>query len=184
MRLWDSRRRRRALSSVMSSSVKTRRKHPEPLRLVEALVERDGQSRPMVFLSNNTDWAPSSICALYGSRWGIEVFFENAVRWQIWTALLVYVLVRFVAWQSRWKHSFTRLFTLLRGVVWSNVALSSVLARCGTAPGRARARAAPAQLLLPGLGLGSKMREGYSPEQPLLSVETGQNGPVFQVVGR
>ncbi len=81
---------------------------------------------------------------------------ENAVRRQIWTALLVYVLLRFVAWQSHWKHSFTRLFTLLRGVLWSNAALSSVLARCGTAPGRARARAAPAQLLLPGLSPGSK----------------------------
>ena len=43
---------------------------------------------------------------------------ENAVRWQIWIARLVYLLLRFLAWRSKWKHSFTRLFTLIRGVVW------------------------------------------------------------------
>ncbi|MCU0772689.1 MAG: hypothetical protein MUE94_13115 [Verrucomicrobia bacterium] len=36
----------------------------------------------------------------------------NAVQWQIWTALLTYVLLRFCAWLSQWAHSFTRLFAL------------------------------------------------------------------------
>jgi len=30
-----------------------------------------------VFLTNNTEWASSSICDLYKSRWGIEVFFKE-----------------------------------------------------------------------------------------------------------
>jgi len=146
---------------------KTRRKYPGALRLVEAIVEVDGKPRTMAFITNNTQWAASSICDLYKSRWGIEVFFkeikqtlqiadfmgysENAVRWQIWTALLVYILLRFVAWQGRWKHTFTRLFTILRGVLWSCLDLFSVLSCCGTAHGTLGIRAAPDQCYLPGL---------------------------------
>jgi hypothetical protein len=149
---------------------KTSKKYPETLRLVEAVVEVDGQPRRMVFLTNNMRWAPSSICELYKSRWGIEVFFkeikqtlqiadfmgysENAVRWQIWTALLVYVLLRFIAWQGHWKHTFTRLFTVLRGVLWSCLDLFSVLACCGTARGTPRIRATPEQCYLPGFSPG------------------------------
>lgn len=145
---------------------KTSRKYPGALRLVEAIVEVDGKLRMMVFLTNNMEWAPSSICDLYRSRWGIEVFFkeikqtlqiadfmgynENAVRWQIWTALLVYILLRFVAWQGTWKHTFTRLFTVLRGVLWSCMDMFSVLNCCGTAHGVIRIRAAPEQCYLPG----------------------------------
>jgi len=145
---------------------KSSRKYPEALRLVEAMVEVDGKPRQMAFLTNNMEWAPSSICDLYKSRWGIEVFFkeikqtlqiadfigynENAVRWQVWTALLVYILLRFVAWQSKWKQAFTRLFTVLRGVLWSCLDVFSVLSCCGTAHDAIRIRAAPEQCYLPG----------------------------------
>jgi len=148
---------------------KTSRKYPTMLRLVEAIVEVDHKPRAMVFLTNNMLWAASSICDLYQSRWGIEVFFkemkqtlqladfmgysENAVRWQIWTALLVYILLRFVAWQSKWKHTFTRLFTLVRGAIWCYVDLFSLLACCGTAHGTTRIRAVPEQCYLPGFSL-------------------------------
>lgn len=149
---------------------KTSKKYPGVLRLVEAVVEVDGEPRQMAFLTNNLEWAASSICALYKSRWGIEVFFkeikqtlqladfmgysENAVRWQIWTALLVYVLLRFIAWQASWKHTFTRLFTLLRSVLWNYLDMFSVLSCCGTAPGASRLRAAPNQCYLPGFSPG------------------------------
>jgi hypothetical protein len=148
---------------------KTARKYPATLRLVEAIVEVDNEPRQMAFITNNTQWAASSICDLYKSRWGIEVFFkeikqtlqiadfmgynENAVRWQIWIALLVYILLRFVAWQSQWKHSFTRLFTAIRGVLWSHVDIFSVLRYCGTARGAPRMCAAPEQCYLPGFSL-------------------------------
>ena len=33
-----------------------------------------------------------------------------ALRWQIWSALLCYLLLRFAAHLSRWAGSFTRLF--------------------------------------------------------------------------
>jgi len=149
---------------------KTSRKYRAVLRLVEAVVQVDNEPRLMTFLTNNMQWAASSICDLYKSRWGIEVFFkeikqtlqiadfigynENAVRWQIWIALLVYILLRFISWQGRWKHSFTRLFTAVRSVLWDRVDLFSMLDCCGTAPGAPRMRAAPDQCYLPGFSPG------------------------------
>jgi len=151
---------------ITLADFRTSRRYPATLRLVEAIVEIDNKPRVMAFITNNMQWAAGSICDLYKSRWGIEVFFkeikqtlqladfmgysENAVRWQIWTALLVYILLRFVAWQGRWKHTFTRLFTVVRGVLWSRVDLFSVLDCCGTAHGATRIRAVPEQCYLPG----------------------------------
>lgn len=140
--------------------------YPHSIRRIEAWVEVDGKLRTMVFITNNFEWAASSICNLYKSRWNIEVFFKqikqtlqlrdflghnaNAVRWQIWTALLVYVLMRFLANQSKWDHSFTRFFTLIRGVLWDKYCLNALLASCGIAGGDFRFMAAPDQLYLPG----------------------------------
>jgi len=145
---------------------KTAGVYPEELRCVKAAVKVDGKDKVMVFITNNFDWSPNSIAGLYKARWAIEVFFkeikqtlqiadflgynENAVRWQIWTALLVYLLLRFIAQQSQWKHSFTRLFTMLRGVLWSALDMFSVLKCYGTARG-ARMRAYPEQSYLPGM---------------------------------
>ena len=151
---------------IKLTGVRTAKWYPQTLRLIEAMVEVDGKMKKMVFISNNFDWAASSICDLYKARWAIEVFFkeikqtlqladfmgynENAVRWQIWTALLTYILLRFIAWQSKWGHSFIRLFTALRGVLWNRLDMFSVLECCGTAGGKVRMRAAPEQAYLPG----------------------------------
>ena len=107
-----------------------------------------GKMVEMRFLTNNLDWSPVSVCQLYQCRWGIEVFFkeikqtlqladflgynENAVRWQVWMALLAYLLLRFIAWYNNWKHHFSRLFTLLRAVLWNFFTISSVIECCDT----------------------------------------------------
>ena len=104
---------------------------------------------------------------LYRCRWDIEVFFKeikqtlqlvdflghnaNAVRWQVWTALLTYVLLRFCSWISKWGHSFTRLFTLLRSALWLKLDLRSFLESYGTAGGSFRFLGTPEQAYLPGI---------------------------------
>lgn len=149
------------------TGAKTRQWYPETLRLVEAWIEVDGKMKRMTFITDNFEWSSSSICDLYKARWAIEVFFkeikqtlqlsdfmgysENAVKWQLWTALLVYALLRFIAWRSKWGHTFVRLFTSLRGVLWSCLDMFSVLECCGTAGGKPRMRSAPDQCYLPGL---------------------------------
>ncbi|MGH9649693.1 MAG: IS4 family transposase, partial [Terriglobales bacterium] len=92
---------------ILLTGPRSRADYPPRLRRVVALVEVDGVEREMVFLTNNFQWAASTVAELYRCRWQIEVFFKqikqtlqladflgnsaNAVRWQVWTALLVYV---------------------------------------------------------------------------------------------
>jgi hypothetical protein len=146
----------------------SRQDYPELLRRVVALVEVDGQSVEMVFLTNNLEWSAASIVELYRCRWQIEVFFKqikptlqladfpgtsaNAVRWQVWTALLVYLLLRYLAFLSEWSHSFSRLFTLVRVALWKKWDALHLLRRYGTAEGHFRYLARPEQAYLPGLG--------------------------------
>ena len=136
------------------------------MRRVLALVEVDGQEREMEFLTNNLCWSAGSVADLYRCRWQIEVFFKqikqslqlcdflgnsaNAVRWQVWTALLLYVLMRFLCGMSGWNHSFTRLFTLLRAALWRKIALWDLLRFCGTAGGHFRYLATPQNAYFPG----------------------------------
>jgi hypothetical protein len=139
---------------------------PELMRRVVALVEVDGAERETTFLTNNLEWSPSSVAALYRCRWQIEVFFKqikqtlqladflghnaNAVRWQVWTALLTYVLLRYLSYLSQWGHSFTRLFTILRAALWRKFDLLDLLARYGTAGGCFRHLARPDQAYFAG----------------------------------
>ena len=139
---------------------------PELMRRSVALVEVDGQEREMTFLTNNLEWSPRSVADLYRCRWQIEVFFKqikqtlqladflghnaNAVRWQVWMALLVYVLLRYLSYVSKWAHSFTRLFTILRAVLWAKLDLLKLLDCYGTAKGSFRNLARPEQAYFPG----------------------------------
>ncbi len=142
--------------------------YPVALRRVAARVEVDGQRREMVFLTNNFTWSAQTIADLYRCRWSIETFFKelkqtlqladflghnaNAVRWQIWTALLVYLLLRFSAWLGKWSHSFSRLFALIRSALWQKLDLRSLLESYGTARGGGRFLGRPEAAYLPGLG--------------------------------
>jgi len=119
---------------VVLQGVKTAKDYPPLVRRVTAQVEVDGKQRVMVFLTNNLAWSPVTVCDLYRCRWQIEIFFKqlkqtvqlvdflgnsaNAVKWQVWTALLGHLLLRFLAWRSRWAHSFTRMFTDVRAALW------------------------------------------------------------------
>jgi len=134
---------------------------PRRLRRVAALVEVDGQEIEMVLLTNNLGWAPSSIAELYRCRWQIEVFFKqikqtlqlgdflghnaNAVRWQLWTALLSYLLLRYAAFRSTWGHSFSRLWAVVRSALWKRHDLCALLQSYGTAGGHFRCMAQPEQ---------------------------------------
>ena len=134
---------------------------PELMRRVVALVEVEGKEREMVFLTNHLTWSPNTVADLYRCRWEIEVFFKqikqtlqiadflghnaNAVRWQVWMALLTYVLLRYLSYLAKWSHSFTRLFTMARAALWRKIDLLELLRRYGTAGGDFRHLAQPEQ---------------------------------------
>ena len=88
----------------------TRQDYPAHLRRVRF---NDPETRKsLVFLTNQMRLPAATICALYKSRWQVELFFkwikqhlrikqffgtsENAVKTQIWIAVSVYVLVAIV----------------------------------------------------------------------------------------
>jgi len=115
---------------------------------------------------NNLEWSPASVADLYRGRWSSEVFFKpikqtlqlsdflghsaNAVRWQIWTALLVYLLLRDLSFLTSWQHSFTRLFAIVRSVLWRKLDLRTLLESYGTAGGSFRILGTPQQAYFAG----------------------------------
>ncbi len=152
---------------IKLTGISTKNHYKKEFRLVEIEVEVNGKIKKMSFITNNFEWSPNSIADLYKSRWGIEVFFkeikqtlqisdflgynENAVQWQVWTALTVYLLLRYIAHIKQWKFSFPRLFTVIRSVLWTKVDLDKVIESCGTASDPKKIRGAPEQAFLPGL---------------------------------
>ena len=119
------------------------------LRRVTAMVEVDGRMTRMVFLTNNFKWSAKTIAELYRARWAVELFFkelkqncqirdflgynENAVRWQIWAALLAHLLLRYLRHVSGWKLSFSRLSGVVRGAIWARRNIAELLGSFGTA---------------------------------------------------
>ena len=96
--------------TIMLDGHYTRKDYPEPLRRIRFKDADTGKT--LVFLSNQFALPAATICALYKSRWQVELFFkwikqhlrikrfygtsENAVKTQIWIAVSVYVLVAIV----------------------------------------------------------------------------------------
>lgn len=98
------------------------------LRRIEVWVEERNET--MVFVTNNLKLAASTIAAIYKERWQIELFFkalkqslkiktfvgtsENAVRIQIWTALIAMLLLKYLQMRSTFAWSFSNLVALIR----------------------------------------------------------------------
>jgi hypothetical protein len=103
-------------------------KCPHPLRRVVVWDEKN--ERELVLLTNHTGFGASTIAAIYKDRWQIELFFkmlkqnlkiksfvgtsENALRIQIWTALIALLLLKWLHHLSQARWSFSNLACLLR----------------------------------------------------------------------
>jgi Transposase DDE domain/Domain of unknown function (DUF4372) len=153
-------------AEIRLKGYKSGKDYPQILRLVVADVVRDGKTIRMEFITDNFEFSAVTICDLYKARWDIELFFkqikqtlklsdflgysENAVQWQIWMALLTYVILRFIAYMSKWAGTFARLFTTIRGVLWSRFDMYDLLKQCcGTAPDQRKLDTRVYQLTLP-----------------------------------
>lgn len=101
---------------------------PHLLRRVEVLNEETGEA--VIFVTNHHRLAASTIAAIYKDRWQIELFFKalkqnlkiktfvgtsaNAVKTQIWSALIAMLLLRYLQLSSRFGWSLSNLVALLR----------------------------------------------------------------------
>lgn len=113
---------------IRLSSAGAADKCPHELRRVEAV--RDDGGENLVFLTNLHDLGASTIAAIYKDRWQIELFFKalkqnlkiktfvgtsaNAVKTQIWTALICMLLLRYLQMSSKFGWSMANLVALLR----------------------------------------------------------------------
>jgi len=105
----------------------------EDLRLVTVWLE--DKQEELELLTNNFTLAASTIAAIYKERWQIELFFKllkqqlkiktfvgtsaNAVRIQIWTALIAVLVVRYLQFRSQFRWAVSNLVALLRWNLFS-----------------------------------------------------------------
>lgn len=101
---------------------------PRKLRRVVALDEETG--RKITLLSNHLDFGATTIAKIYKERWAIETFFRtlkqnlkvktfvgtsaNALKIQIWTALIAMLMLKYMAFKSKKGWTFCHLVALLR----------------------------------------------------------------------
>lgn len=123
-------------------------KCPHLLRRVEAVREDTGET--LVFLSNHHGLGASTIAAIYKDRWQVELFFKalkqnlkiktfvgtsaNAVKTQIWTALISMLLLRYLQISSRFGWSLANLVALLRMNLFTHRDLMAWLDKPFTTP--------------------------------------------------
>lgn len=90
----------------------------------------EANGRELVFLTNHLELPASTIAAIYKDRWQIELLFKalkhnlriktfvgttaNALKTQIWTALIALLAVKFLQLQAKFSWSLSRLIALLR----------------------------------------------------------------------
>jgi DDE family transposase/uncharacterized protein DUF4372 len=105
----------------------------EDLRMVTVWLE--DKQEELVLLTNHFELAASTIAAIYKERWQIELFFKllkqqlkiktfvgtsaNAVRIQIWTALVAVLIIRYLQFRSAFKWAVSNLVALLRWNLFS-----------------------------------------------------------------
>ena len=103
-------------------------KCPYPLRRVEVWDEEKQQT--LVFLTDHFGFGATTIAAIYKERWQIELFFKalkqnlkiktfvgtsaNAVKIQVWTALIAILILRYLQLKSKFSWSLSNLVALLR----------------------------------------------------------------------
>ena len=97
-------------------------------RIVEIWDEE--KQRSFTFLTNQFEFAATTISAIYKDRWKVELFFKaikqnlkiktflgtnaNAVKTQIWTALIAMLVLRYLQLMSTFAWSLSNLAALMR----------------------------------------------------------------------
>ena len=113
---------------IRLTGVDAEKKCPYLLRRVVVWDSED--NREIILLTNHLDFGSSTIAEIYKDRWEIELFFkalkqnlkiktfigtsENALRIQIWTALIAMLLLKWMHHLSKANWSFSNLASMLR----------------------------------------------------------------------
>jgi len=103
-------------------------KCPSLLRRIEVYVPEKNES--IVLWTNHLEFGSTTIAAIYKDRWQIEIFFKtlkqhlrvktfvgtsaNALKTQIWTALIALLIIKYLKYRSRVGWSLSNMIAMLR----------------------------------------------------------------------
>jgi len=126
---------------IMLTGFYTSQKYPEKLRFVKYYdLENDTTYE---FLTNNFHLSAYTIAQIYKARWQVELFFKwikqnlkiktflgtskNAVLTQIWTAMIYYLLLAYVKYQTKYTHSLLHLTRVIKECLFKRADIIDLL---------------------------------------------------------
>ena len=102
--------------------------YPDELRVVKYYDTE--KKKTYEYFTNNFQLSAKTIADIYKARWDIELFFkwikqnlkiktfigtsENAVKIQIWTAMIAYLLIEYIRYKSKTNYSLLKTFRILK----------------------------------------------------------------------
>jgi len=127
--------------SIALNGYDSRKDYPSHLRRIRFRDPETGKS--LVFLTNQFNLPAATICALYKSRWQVELFFKwikqhlrikafygtsvNAVKTQLWIAISVYLLVAIVKKRLNLPGSLYTLLQVISVTLFEKMPISQAL---------------------------------------------------------
>ncbi|WP_020614782.1 IS4 family transposase [Sediminispirochaeta bajacaliforniensis] len=115
----------------------TRKNCPMYLRRIRVKDPKTGKY--IVILTNQMEWSPATVAAVYKDRWQIEIFFKamkqnlkiksflgtsrNAILIQIWTAMISYLLLSYLKFLSTHKWTIGSLMNVIPMLLFSRRSL-------------------------------------------------------------
>jgi IS4 transposase len=122
-----------------------RRNDYRETELRKVVIERPDKGTPLILATNDLERPAQEIAALYKQRWGIELFFkwlkqnlkirrflgrsENAVKIQIYTAVITYLLIHLYRQKNGIKQTMKLLTVTLRATLFQRTELEYVRER-------------------------------------------------------
>jgi len=116
---------------VIFGEYKAMEKYPEQLRRIRYYDEKN--KKEYTYLTNNFDLTAKQVADIYKDRWQIELFFkwikqnlkiktflgtsQNAVMTQIWIAMIYYLLLAYIKFQTKFKKSLLELTRMIKETI-------------------------------------------------------------------
>lgn len=119
----------------------TKKKYPKKLRKITILDNK--KNKTIEFITNDFNFSPKTIANIYKARWDIELFFKwikqnlkiktffgtskNAVMSQIWIAMISYLLMSYIKYQTKCSKSLLEISRLIRESLFTTLHLIEII---------------------------------------------------------